>query len=152
MLNGCETSHADVTGLCQSLVRAGVPMALGWSVGVTDERAVEFAENFYTLLARGAAVPLAAAQAREFIRQQGRSRVGTLILQDPSFSLPQLYGTSRSVRLVGDGTGAAPTGGGRGRSRQARGRLPLPVDQGRARRLHRAPPAVAADSRGPAGR
>ena len=33
--NGCKTSQADAAGLCQSLVGAGVPLAIGWSASVS---------------------------------------------------------------------------------------------------------------------
>jgi hypothetical protein len=44
--NGCQTSQADAAGLCQSLVGAGVPLALGWSASVMDDRATDFTEEF----------------------------------------------------------------------------------------------------------
>src|SRR5262249_11271171 len=66
--NGCQTSQADAAGLCQSLIGAGLPLAVGWSASVADDRATDFTEEFYRRLVRGEQVPAAAAHARALIR------------------------------------------------------------------------------------
>jgi tetratricopeptide (TPR) repeat protein len=88
--NGCQTSQADAAGLCQSLVAAGVPLAVGWSANVADDRATEFTAEFYRRLVRGEPVAAAAAHARELIRGKGR----TGLLQDASFALLQVYSSA----------------------------------------------------------
>ncbi len=88
--NGCQTSQADVAGLCQSLVGAGVPLAVGWSASVVDDRATDFTEEFYRRLVRGEAVSAAAAHARELIRGKGRTRQ----FQDATFALLQVYSSA----------------------------------------------------------
>ena len=89
--NGCQTSQAATAGLCQSLAQAGVPLAVGWSASVADDRATDFAEEFYRRLVRGEPVPTAAAHAREVIRRKGLIRQGVAQLQDATFALPQVY-------------------------------------------------------------
>ena len=69
--NGCKTSQAASAGLCQSLVAAGVPLAVGWSASVADDRATDFADEFYRRLVRGEPVPAAAAHARQAVRHKG---------------------------------------------------------------------------------
>ena len=88
--NGCQTSQADAAGLCQSLVGAGVPLAVGWSASVADDRATDFTEEFYRRLVRGEPVPAAAAHAREVIR--GKGRIGQV--QDATFALLQVYSSA----------------------------------------------------------
>jgi hypothetical protein len=95
--NGCQPSQADSAGLCQSLVGAGVPLAVGWSANVADDRATGFTEEFYRRLLRGEPVFSAAAHARELIRTQGR----TGQVQDATFALLQVY-SSASTGAVFD--------------------------------------------------
>ena len=90
-LNGCETSQAAVAGLCQALVEAGVPLALGWSANVADERAFEFTKEFYQRLVRGEPVAAAMAHARNAIRHRGRQVSARTQTQDATFALPQAY-------------------------------------------------------------
>ena len=97
--NGCRTSQAATAGLCQSLAIAGVPLAVGWSASVADDRATDFAEEFYHRLVRGEAVPIAAAHARELIRGKGLIRHGMAQLQDPTFALPQVYASAANGSL-----------------------------------------------------
>ena len=96
--NGCQTSQADAAGLCQSLVSAGIPLAVGWSASVADDRATEFTEEFYRRLVRGEPVPVAAAHARELIRGKGR----TDQIQDATFALLQVYSGAAAAGAVFD--------------------------------------------------
>jgi tetratricopeptide (TPR) repeat protein len=92
-LNGCQTSQADVAGMCQALTRAGLPLALGWAASVADERATAFVETFYRELLAGEPVPAAAALARARIQREGllpRTADGET-KQELTFLLPQLY-------------------------------------------------------------
>ena len=98
-LNGCRTSQADVAGLCQALVGAGVPMAIGWAASVADDRATEFAEVFYRRLVHGESVPAAVAHAREAIRRTGHYRQGQVQQQDATFALPHVYGAAQGDAL-----------------------------------------------------
>ena len=93
-LNGCQTSRAATAGLCQSLVAAGVPLAIGWSANVADDRATEFMEEFYKRLVHGKPAPIAATHAREVIRRKGLIRRGGVEFQDPTFALPQVFAPS----------------------------------------------------------
>jgi tetratricopeptide (TPR) repeat protein len=88
--NGCQTSQAAAAGLCESLVAAGVPLAVGWSAKVADDLATDFTAEFYRRLVRGEPVAAAAAHARELIRGKGR----TGLLQDASFALLQVYSSA----------------------------------------------------------
>ncbi|MEJ7640082.1 MAG: AAA family ATPase [Singulisphaera sp.] len=96
--NGCRTSQAATAGLCQSLVTAGVPLAVGWAASVADDRATDFAEEFYHRLVRGESVPTATAHARERIRRKGLVEVAWR-LQDATFALPQVYAPSADGSL-----------------------------------------------------
>ena len=97
-INGCKTSQAAVSGLCRSLVEAGVPAALGWAASVADDRATDFAAEFYRRLVRGEPTPTAAAaHAREALRRQGQYGHAGQTLQDATFALPQLYGTESAA-------------------------------------------------------
>uniref|UniRef100_UPI001C6EF935 CHAT domain-containing protein n=1 Tax=Paludisphaera rhizosphaerae TaxID=2711216 RepID=UPI001C6EF935 len=89
--NGCQTSQAATAGLCQSLVKAGVPLAVGWSASVADDRALRFAEEFYRSIGLREPVPIAVARARETIRRAGRVGQQGSELQDATFALPQVY-------------------------------------------------------------
>lgn len=94
-LNGCETAQADVAGFCQSLVRAGLPLAVGWAAPVADDLATVFAETFYREIGAGEPVPAAMALARLKIQQEGyqpgSGSVAEPDAQDATFVLPQLY-------------------------------------------------------------
>ncbi len=88
--NGCQTSQADAAGLCQALTGAGVPLAVGWSASVADDRATDFTEEFYRRLVRGELVYSAAAHARELVRGKGRIDQ----FQDATFAMLQVYSSS----------------------------------------------------------
>ncbi|HEY1379180.1 MAG TPA: CHAT domain-containing protein, partial [Gemmataceae bacterium] len=100
-LNGCETAQAAVAGLCQGLVTAGVPLALGWAASVADDRATNFAERFYHELAAGEPVPAAVALARLRIQKEGvrpHAAQGE-DAQELTFVLPQLYAAAPIEQL-----------------------------------------------------
>ncbi|MDR3635324.1 MAG: tetratricopeptide repeat protein [Isosphaeraceae bacterium] len=101
--NGCRTSQAAAAGLCQSLAVAGVPLAVGWSASVADDRATDFTEEFYRRLVGGEAVPIASAHARESIRRKGLVRQGVVQLQDATFALPQVYASAADGSLYDRG-------------------------------------------------
>ncbi len=96
--NGCQTSQADAAGLCQALVGAEVPLAIGWSASVADDRATDLTQEFYRRLVRGEGVAAAAAHARELIRGKGR----TGPVQDATFALLQIYSASAGADAVFD--------------------------------------------------
>ena len=91
-LNACETAQADVAGFCQSLVAAGLPLAIGWSAPVADDLATLFAETFYREILSGEPVPAAMALARLKIQQEGHHTTPAAgDVQDATYILPQLY-------------------------------------------------------------
>ncbi|APZ90775.1 tetratricopeptide repeat protein [Fuerstiella marisgermanici] len=92
-LNACETAQADVAGFCQSLVKAGLPLAVGWAAPVADDLATVFAETFYREILGGEAIPAAMALARLKIEREGRRSATAQEpeSQDATFVLPQLY-------------------------------------------------------------
>ncbi|MGQ0568206.1 MAG: CHAT domain-containing protein, partial [Armatimonadota bacterium] len=86
-VSGCQSGKSPevaVGGICQGLVSAGVPLAVGWVASVEDEIATVFAHRFYETLSAGESIDRALVQARHEIR----SRVG---ISDPSWTLPVLY-------------------------------------------------------------
>jgi len=90
-LNACQSARAAVAGMAQHLVRAGVPHVLGWSASVADDRATDFATEFYRRLVHGESLAMATAHAREHIRRAGTSRDALQPAQDATFALPQMY-------------------------------------------------------------
>ncbi|MCH8806631.1 MAG: CHAT domain-containing protein [Planctomycetes bacterium] len=90
-LNACQSARAAVAGLAQHLVNVGVPHVLGWSASVGDDRATDFATEFYRRLVRGEALGAATAHAREHIRRAGLITSGIETVQDATYALPQLY-------------------------------------------------------------
>ncbi|HYH63649.1 MAG TPA: tetratricopeptide repeat protein, partial [Urbifossiella sp.] len=100
--NGSESAQADVAGLCQAFVAAGVPLALGWAAAVADDRATDFTETFYHRLGLGDGVAAAAAHARDRIRADGRvenvTRDGRPAV-DVTYVLPRLYAARPGAEL-----------------------------------------------------
>ncbi|HWE37581.1 MAG TPA: tetratricopeptide repeat protein [Isosphaeraceae bacterium] len=99
-LNACQTSRAAVAGLCQTLVGAGVPMALGWAGSVADDLATDFATEFYRRLIDGESASAAAAHARRVTRKKGEHRRNEETSQDATFALPQLYSSTTGSALL----------------------------------------------------
>jgi tetratricopeptide (TPR) repeat protein len=107
-LNGCQTAQAAVAGLCQGLVTAAVPLAIGWSGSVADDRAAEFMEAFYERLVSGEPVPAAVARARQVIQERGRMSSDQGEMQDATFVLPQVYCSSLDNRVFDPSVPARP--------------------------------------------
>ena len=100
-VNGCQSSQAAVTGVCQTLTAAGhVPLALGWGASIMDDRATEFAGVLFHEIAAGRSVDHAIAAARAALLARHRIRDGVVDLLDASFALPQLYAADESDALV----------------------------------------------------
>ncbi|HYH63237.1 MAG TPA: tetratricopeptide repeat protein [Urbifossiella sp.] len=100
--NGCETAQARVSGLCQALTAAGLPLALGWGISVADDRATAFAETLYRRIAVGDGVAAAVAGARGKIERDGYFEKGTTdgrAAQDVTFAMPQLYAARPGAAL-----------------------------------------------------
>jgi tetratricopeptide (TPR) repeat protein len=98
-LNACQSSQAAAAGLCQALVAAGLPLAVGWAASVADDRATDFAAALYNRLLHGEPVPVAVAHARAHIRGKGRTTTPGGVLQDATFVLPQVYASTRGSGL-----------------------------------------------------
>jgi tetratricopeptide (TPR) repeat protein len=102
-VSGCETGQAPavraVNGLCQGLVRSGVPMAVGWAASILDGVATEFGDTFYAELSAGEDVDRAVVQARRDARQLCRERVDEDGWVDPSWTLPVLYTATTQADL-----------------------------------------------------
>jgi tetratricopeptide (TPR) repeat protein len=96
-VSGCQTGQAPdvdaVGGICQGLVDANIPNAVGWAASIGDEVAISFAERFYKVLAAGSPVDQALIQARREIRSFWEDR------GDPSWTLPVLYSASMQTDL-----------------------------------------------------
>jgi len=99
LFNGCQTSQAAASGLCQALVSAGLPLAVGWSQRMADDRPTEFTEEFYRRIICGESVTMAAAHARELLRRSGMPESELKVLVDATYALPQLYGSVTSTEL-----------------------------------------------------
>jgi hypothetical protein len=88
-VSGCETgkapSFAALGGVCQGLVAAGVPVAIGWAASIADDIATQLAAEFYKTLAAGQPVDRALLLGRQAIREICDKRA------DPSWTLPVLY-------------------------------------------------------------
>lgn len=56
-VSGCQTGkapeRASLGGICQGLVRQGVPIAIGWAASIADSVAGRLAETFYNRVAGG---------------------------------------------------------------------------------------------------
>ena len=90
--SGCQTARAGLAGLCQAVTRdAHVPLALGWGASIADDRATEFAAEFYHRLGVGEPIDTAVAGAQRKLLADARRRSGELAALDASFALPQLY-------------------------------------------------------------
>jgi len=71
--SGCETGKAPevaaLGGVCQGLVAAGVPIAIGWAASIADDIAILLAAGFYKTLAAGQPVDRALLLGRQTIRE-----------------------------------------------------------------------------------
>jgi len=94
--SGCQIGQAPreaLAGVCQALVGAEVPLAVGWAASIADDLATNFARTFYKTLRDGQqsvdrALCLARQEAWAACKERG----------DPSWTLPVLYSaTSQSL-------------------------------------------------------
>ena len=79
-VNGCEVGQAaaataSIGGFCQTLVKRGVPLAIGWTTKVDDDDAQIFATAFYALLAEGSPIHQAMSHARDRLRERSVNRL-----------------------------------------------------------------------------
>src|SRR5262249_51171159 len=108
-LNACQSSQAAAAGLCQALVAAGLPLAVGWAASVVDDLATDFMAAVYNRLLLGEPLPSALAHARLALRQQGLSPNPTgAATQDAPFALPQLYVSTADCGLYDAAAPRAP--------------------------------------------
>lgn len=67
-VSGCQSGQAPreaLAGICQSLVGAEVPLAVGWATSIADDLATNFARTFYRTLKDGQPVDRALLLARQ---------------------------------------------------------------------------------------
>jgi CHAT domain len=87
-VSGCQTGKAPVEavgGVCQGLVSAEVPLAIGWAASIADDLATNFARTFYKTLKDVQPVDRALLLARQEAWKVCQKR------DDPSWTLPVLY-------------------------------------------------------------
>jgi tetratricopeptide (TPR) repeat protein len=100
-ISGCQTGKAPdraaLGGVCQGLVREGVPIAIGWAASIADHVANELARVFYQTAATGQPIDRALAQGRQAARKLCEQR------GDPSWTLPVLYAGSRQAGVFDPG-------------------------------------------------
>src|SRR5260370_21671394 len=98
-VSGCQTGKAPpinaMGGICQGLVREGVPLAIGWAASIADDLATQLAQGFYGTLTGGETVDRALVVARQAIAEACEER------DDPAWALPVLY-SSTTQSLVFD--------------------------------------------------
>ncbi len=94
--SGCQSGKSPVqvlSGICQSLVGAEVPLAVGWAASIADSLATNFAKTFYRTLKDGQPVDrallLARLEAWKACEKQG----------DPSWTLPVLYSATSQSQI-----------------------------------------------------
>jgi len=86
--SGCQTGQAPreaLAGVCQALVGAEVPLAVGWAASIADDLATNFARRFCNILKDGQPVDRALCLARQEAWEACKGR------DDPSWTLPVLY-------------------------------------------------------------
>jgi hypothetical protein len=95
-VSGCQSGKAPreaLSGICQSLVGAEVPLAVGWAASIADDLATNFARTFYRTLKNGQPVDrallLARQEAWKFCQKRG----------DPSWTLPVLYSATNQCLI-----------------------------------------------------
>jgi CHAT domain-containing protein len=75
VLNGCETGVNPTTGLatygiCQTIIRQGVPVVIATTRTVLDSSAMQFTREFYRALMDGYPLDACISEARKGIRMQ----------------------------------------------------------------------------------
>ena len=95
-VSGCQSGKAPreaLAGICQSLVSAELPLAVGWAASIADDLATNFAKTFYRTLKDGQPVDKALLMARQdawkACEKQG----------DPSWTLPVLYSATSQSQI-----------------------------------------------------
>jgi tetratricopeptide (TPR) repeat protein len=87
-VSGCQSGKAPreaLAGICQCLVGAEVPLAVGWAASIADDLATNFARTFYKTLKDDQPVDRALTLARQEAWKACEER------GDPSWTLPVLY-------------------------------------------------------------
>ncbi len=95
-VSGCQSGKAPrevLSGICQSLVGAEVPLAVGWAASIADDLATNFARTFYKTLKDGQPVDRALLLARQEAWKACRER------GDPSWTLPVLYSATNQSQI-----------------------------------------------------
>jgi tetratricopeptide (TPR) repeat protein len=95
-VSGCQSGKAPqeaLAGICQSLVGAEVPLAVGWAASIADDLSTKFVRTFYRTLKDGQTVDRALLRARQDAwkdcEEQG----------DPSWTLPVIYSATDQLRI-----------------------------------------------------
>jgi tetratricopeptide (TPR) repeat protein len=95
-VSGCQSGKAPreaLAGICQALVGAEVPLAVGWAASIADDLATNFARTFYKTLKDGQPVDRAFLLARQEAWKACQERV------DPSWTLPVIYSSTNQVQI-----------------------------------------------------
>ena len=95
-VSGCQSGKAPreaLAGICQSLVGAEVPLAVGWAASIADDLATNFARTFYRTLKDGQPVDRALLLARQEAWKVCRES------SDPSWTLPVIYSATSQIRI-----------------------------------------------------
>ena len=94
--SGCQTGKAPreaLAGVCQALVGAEVPLAVGWAASIADDLATNFARRFYGILKDGQPVDRALCLARQEAWAACKER------GDASWTLPVLYSATSQSQI-----------------------------------------------------
>ena len=95
-VSGCQSGKAPrevLAGICQSLVGAEVPLAVGWAASIADDLATNFARTFYRTLKDGQPVDRALLLARQEAWKACEKR------GDPSWTLPVIYSSTNQIQI-----------------------------------------------------
>jgi tetratricopeptide (TPR) repeat protein len=95
-VSGCQSGKAPreaLSGICQALVGAEVPLAVGWAASIADDLATNFARTFYKTLKDGQPVDRALLQARQDAWKVCRES------SDPSWTLPVIYAATNQIHI-----------------------------------------------------
>ena len=95
-VSGCQSGKAPreaLAGICQGLVGAEVPLAVGWAASIADDLATNFARTFYKTLKDGQPVDRALLLARQEAWKVCQKR------GDPSWTLPVIYAATNQIQI-----------------------------------------------------
>ncbi len=95
-VSGCQSGQAPrevLNGICQSLVGAEVPLAVGWAASIADDLATNFARTFYKTLKDAQPVDRALLLARQEAWKACRE------CGDPSWTLPVIYSATKQLQI-----------------------------------------------------